>query len=128
MANVNEAIRELVAQMVAAWNSGDMRAFASLFTADASYITGRGQWLKGRQAIEEEFSTRDTQESAVIISDTQIKLLTQDVALVNNTWEMKGPTNQKAGGAPLRSGIITQVLIREGEIWLIAALQNTDVE
>jgi uncharacterized protein (TIGR02246 family) len=128
MMHADEAIRELVARLVAAWNSGDMRAFASLFTTDASYITGQGRWLKGREAIEEEFSTSQGKRSAVTINDTRIKLLTPYVALVHHTWEMAGSTNQEAGGAPLRSGIITQVLIREGERWLIAALQNTDRE
>jgi uncharacterized protein (TIGR02246 family) len=82
---MDEAIQEIIAQLVDAWNTRDLRAFASLFTADASYITGQGRWLKGREAIEEEFSTSDAQGNAVIITGTQIKLLKQDVALVHNT-------------------------------------------
>ena len=122
---MDEALQEIVARLVAAWNEGDVKGFASLFTADAQYITGRGRWLKGREAIEEEFSTGDAQASVVNISSTQIRLLNPDVALVHNTWEMTGKAEE---GSTPRRGIITQVLVRQGERWLIAALQNTDVE
>ena len=125
---MDEAIQEIVAQLVDAWNRHDMKAFASLFTADASYITGQGRWLKGREAIEEEFSKSDAQDSAIIINGTRIKLLKPDIALVHNTWEMADPKSQEGEGAHLRRGIITQVLIWQGDRWLIAALQNTDVE
>lgn len=125
MVHVYEAIQETVARLVAAWNEGDAKAFASLFTAEADYITGRGRWLKGREAIEEEFSVSDAKASVVRINNAQIRLLNTDVALVHHTWEMAG---QATEGSPVRRGIITQVLIRQDQRWLIAALQNTDVE
>lgn len=132
MVSVDETTQELIIQLVAAWNSRDMRAFASLFTADASYITGQGRLLKGREAIEQEFSqsqAEDDSDPAVIITGTQTRLLTPDVALAHIEWEMAAPTDQAAAAdTPARRGIITQVLIRQGEIWRIAALQNTDIE
>ena len=129
MVIVDEAILEIVAQLVDAWNKRDMKAFASLFTLDAHYITGQGRWLKGREAIEQEFSKSHSaaeQFGLIIITGTFIKQLNPDVALVHNTWELADPTGEEEEGSRFRRGIITQVLIRQGERWLIAALQNTD--
>ncbi|HKO99662.1 MAG TPA: SgcJ/EcaC family oxidoreductase [Pyrinomonadaceae bacterium] len=126
--NAKETIQATIDQLVAAWNQNDIDAFISFFTDNASYISGRGLLLTGRQAILEGlFSNQPTgdEKGKVRITATRINLIKPDVAVVYNSWEMR---SDDQGGEKLRSrkGIFTQVMISEGERWLIVALQNTD--
>jgi uncharacterized protein (TIGR02246 family) len=129
--DAEEAVQELIDKLVAAWNGRDMRAFASLFAEDADYISGTGQWLKGRQTIERELSNilaSTGEHSDVAITGTWIKFLKGDVALVHNRWEMASGAPSRDGSPPARKGIFMQVLIFQDGNWRIAALQNTDAE
>jgi len=126
-----DAIRAIIDNLIDAWNKNDMMAFASLFTEDADYISGAGLWFRGRQAIREGLSS-DTasrsEHSNVIITGNRIKFIKADVAIVQNTWEMRRDNDQREEREEARKGIITHVIVSEGERWRIAALQNTDIE
>lgn len=106
-----------------------MTAFASLFTDDASYVSGTGLWLQGRQAIREGLTSEEasSDDGRVVFTGTKINLIRSDVAIVHSTWEMTSDRDQ-AARPHSRRGVITQVLVSDGERWQIAALQNTDLE
>jgi uncharacterized protein (TIGR02246 family) len=102
--------------------------FLSLFTHDADYISGAGVWLRGRDAIRDQFSNNQTsngENDKVIITKSLIKLIKADVALVHSTWAMK--TDSTREGKP-RKGVITQVMLCDGDRWRITALHNTDCQ
>ena len=126
--SAEDAIQATIDLLVDAWNGNDMTAFASLFTDDASYVSGTGRWLKGRQAIREGLSTEEGNSDGgrVVFTGTRIKLIKADVAIVHNTWEMTSDRGESASQS--RRGVITQVLVSDGERWRIAALQNTDIK
>ena len=42
---------EVLAHLEAAWNAGDGTAFGDRYTADASFVTVRGEHILGREAI-----------------------------------------------------------------------------
>ena len=48
-----EAIRRRAEQCAETWNRHDMSTFASLFTEDSDYVTPGGDWLRGRDEIEQ---------------------------------------------------------------------------
>ena len=50
------AIRAAEKAFVQAFNRGDAKAVAALWTIDGSLVTGQGRVLKGRQAIEDEYA------------------------------------------------------------------------
>lgn len=129
--SAQEAIRAIIDKLADSWNRNDMMAFASLFTEDADYISGAGLWLRGRQAIQEGLSS-DTASGGehrdVVITGNRIKLIREDVAIVQSTWEMSRGNDRREEGVESRKGIFTQVIVSHGERWQIAALQNTDIE
>lgn len=45
------AIRDLLARLKAAWDSGDAEAFGAVFSEGAKYVTATGRRLDGRAAI-----------------------------------------------------------------------------
>jgi uncharacterized protein (TIGR02246 family) len=124
---IQATLQATIAQLVDAWNTNDMSAFAALFTDDASYVSSIGVRLQGRQAIRDELRDNmasSSEQGRVILTDTSINLIKPDVAVVRNTWEMP----HTAGPAGSRKGVITHVMVNDGASWRIAALQNTDVK
>ena len=126
-----ETIRAIIDRLIDAWNKNDMMAFVSLFSEDADYISGAGLWFRGRQAIQEGLS-RDAESSSehgnVVITGNWIRFIKADVAIVQNTWEMRRGKDQREERVEWRRGIFTQVMVSDGERWRIAALQNTDID
>lgn len=52
MANDEQALRDIVAQLEAAWNKGDSLAWANLFSEDADFVHVLGGHFSGKAAIE----------------------------------------------------------------------------
>lgn len=116
---MREAVTNLIHDLVNAWNRGDATAFASLFTAEADYVTGAGAWLQGRRAIAELLSAAAAPPRAFIEGDASIR----DYGAVSSVvfrW------TTDPGLAPRRRGIVTCLLVKSGEAWLIDRLHNTD--
>ena len=47
----DQSVREVLDQLEAAWNSGDGRAYAAPYAADAQFVTVQGRSITGRDAI-----------------------------------------------------------------------------
>jgi len=119
------ALRESVKQMESGWNTKSGALFAKPFAEDADYVVINGMYLKGRAAIESAhqriFDTiyKDTQITLVV---KQIRFLRPDVAVVHVEGHRTGPTNELNQGA-----MLTLMMTKEKEGWVIAAFQNTAV-
>ncbi|MGH2543001.1 MAG: SgcJ/EcaC family oxidoreductase [Ardenticatenaceae bacterium] len=121
------AIREVVDRIEAAWNMGDGAAFAAPFAEDADYVVVNGMYIKGRQAIAEGhrqiFDTvyKGSHNRATIRG---IRFLRDDVAVAHVEWHLKfgqGDAQQEA------RAITTFVLTRKGNEWQVDAFQNTPI-
>ena len=121
------AIRALEARQPEAWNKHDAKAYASLFTEDGDCINIVGWWWKGRAEIEQKLTDAYLyvfKESALTITNVDIRLLTSDVAVAHVRWTMTGARTPT--GLPLpQQGIQTHVLQKKNGQWLIAVFQNT---
>ncbi|GAA3068677.1 SgcJ/EcaC family oxidoreductase [Pseudonocardia yunnanensis] len=126
-------VDDTLARMAAAWNAGDAAAYASLFTADATYVAFNGQMMRGRTAIEDGHrwlfegplrSSRMTHAAGTAAAEHHIRFIRPDVALVHTA----GGGVQLAGTAELtpdRESVVSLVLVEDGGSWQIAAFQNT---
>lgn len=120
-------IKELIERLVDSWNRDDMDAFVSLFTADATYVSGAGVLLKGSEAIRNGLSNQKEssgENDTVVVTDVTVNLVKSGVALAHSTWEMQGERTDET--LQSRKGIFTLVATRDHERWRIAALQNTE--
>gem|GEM_PF-2398355 len=125
--NAQEEIQAILDMLVDAWNNNDISIFASLFTEDASYVSSVGVWLRRRQAIRDELADNmagTSRHGRVILTHTSINLVRTDIAIAHNTWELIPITKSVES----RKGIMTHVMVNDGQHWRIAALQNTDVQ
>jgi uncharacterized protein (TIGR02246 family) len=123
-------IREITAKWEEAWNRHDMQAGAALFTAEADFVNVNGSLWKGRQAIEQnhaDLHAKIFKNSAFKTLKIDVRFLTPDVARAHVNWEISGDTNLDGTPRQARQGIFTQILVRQGGQWLIAAWHNTNI-
>jgi uncharacterized protein (TIGR02246 family) len=120
-----DSIRALVDQQVNGWAAGDPEAYASVFTADADYVTFLGSHYTGRDAIAASYVPlfrKLLKETQLRIDITQVRFLTPDVALVHaNASVVKGARRRNRRSVRVN----TSVAVRTEGGWRLAASQNT---
>jgi uncharacterized protein (TIGR02246 family) len=118
-----QAVRRVVADFAEAINRGDAKAFAALFAEDADFVVITGKYLKGRNAIvtyHARLFTDDFQGSHLDVTSVAVRFLRTDVAVARVATK-----RTENGGKEMRTSFPMFVLTKQGESWLIAAVQNT---
>jgi uncharacterized protein (TIGR02246 family) len=119
-----EAIRNLYAEFVGAWNRHDVPAMVAMWAADGDHQEPDGRHPKGRKAVEELLR----QEHSGVFKKTRLTLsidgvwfITSALALVDGTYELVGVVGPDGKELPPRKGDLTSVLINEQGRWWVAA-------
>lgn len=121
-------IRNVEKQQQEAWNQHDAKAYANLFMDDGEVVNVVGWWWKGKAEIEKKLTDAYAfvfSESALTISDVQVKFLTPEIAVAHVKWTMVGARTPKGIPEP-QQGIQIQVLQKQAGKWLISSFQNTN--
>lgn len=119
------AMRENVKQMETGWNTKSGALFAKPFAEDADYVVINGMYIKGHEVIETNHQRIfDTifKDTTITLTVKQIRFLRPDVAVVHVSGQRVGPTRELTEDA-----MITVVMTKEKQGWVIAAFQNTGV-
>ena len=117
------ALRESVKQMETGWNTKSGATFAKPFADDADYVVINGMYIKGRAVIESAHQRIfDTiyKDTNITLTVKQIRFLRPDVAVVHVEGRRTGPTKELEQDA-----MLTLMMTKEKQGWLIAAFQNT---
>ncbi len=141
-ANDQDAARKAVNDFAETWNRHDMIAFGALFAIDADFVSVTGRWWKGREEIQRNHAfmhgtiPQDTggvtvparthgmfRTSTYRFDRIEVRFIRNEVALAHGVWTMTGDARTSES----RHGMMTFVLRQEGDRWLIAAAQNTEV-
>lgn len=123
------AIKKSIAAYASAWNERRMDDFGKAFTDNASFIDVFGQLFVGRGAIKNRhLKMHENSNSRLKIEEIGLRPVRNDVVVALITWHVEN------SGIPLadsttdtRSGIFTQLFLKEGNEWLIFSSQNTFV-
>lgn len=121
---------KVLADFVEAWNKHDARAFSMVFAEDADFTNVRGASAHGRTEVEKFhaplFATRfkDTNQK---MTKTKIRFIRSDVAAVDAWWEMTGAKGPEGQDILLRKGLLSFVMTKEGDKWLITVMHNMDL-
>jgi uncharacterized protein (TIGR02246 family) len=121
-------IRSVEKRQQEAWNQHDAKAYTSLFTDDGEIVNVVGWWWKGRPEIEKKLTDAYAfvfRESALTVTDVQVKFLTAEIAVAHVKWTMTGARTPKGIPEP-QQGIQIQVLQKQAGKWLISSFQNTN--
>ncbi|OHU94727.1 SgcJ/EcaC family oxidoreductase [Mycobacterium talmoniae] len=117
------AIRALIDRQVKGWAAGDANAYASVFTADADYVTFLGSHHQGRDAIAASYAPlfkKFLKGSRLEVEVTQLRFLTPDVAVIHAKAAVA-----KGKRRPRSTRINTTVAVRTEDGWRFASSQNT---
>jgi uncharacterized protein (TIGR02246 family) len=124
------AIRNLFAELAAAWNRADGAAFGALFTDDANYIDVTGTRTCGGAAIgrmhQQLWNTFLKGSMLESSSDADIQFITPDVAIVIVTGAAR-LAGQPTAPAD-RQSINTNIVVKQNGTWRIRAFQNNRVQ
>ncbi|APW62706.1 YybH family protein [Paludisphaera borealis] len=92
------AIRALVVEFTRAFNAGDAKAVAALFTDQARIATEGGKTVEGRSAVEKLFaaSFEATPGQTIAVKTESLRLLGTEAALEEGTATITVPTTQDA--------------------------------
>ncbi len=127
---VKEPIRKIIDEIEQAWNQRNMDLFASFYSEDANYITITGLRLESGEAIKDEHTaTHETifRSSHLKLSDPDIRLLKEDVAVVHVPWELSDVLDPEGKPMPPFNGIVTHVMLRTNNHWVITTTHNTRI-
>ena len=112
------AIRANVAAYEAAWNSRDVAGVVATFAPDGDFIAFDGPRVAGqpglRKMIERDLATAAA-STRIRLTVTSVRLLGPQMAVVETEARFS------EGSMPDNRG--TSVLVRQGQIWLVAALR-----
>jgi uncharacterized protein (TIGR02246 family) len=113
------AVTEMLQQYEAAWNNGDAKALAALYTEAAVRLAGYAEPLAGRAAIEQSFAKNFAgpwKGTTLTIRAERTETLAPDVRVQQGRYQVSRP-----GGEPQR-GRYLNTLVREGGQWKHAAV------
>lgn len=125
-----QGISKVLADFLEAWNKHDAKAFALVFAEDADFTNVAGISAHGRAEVEKfhapRFATtfKDTHQT---ITETKMRFIKPDVALVDARWEMTGAKNPQGQDIGLRKGLLTFVMTKEGNSWFITVMHNMNL-
>lgn len=125
-----EAIHQVLADFINAWNSHDANAFSVVFAEDADFTNIRGNGAHGRTNIDSfhaaVFRTlfKDSHQK---ISNSKIRFIRADIAAVDAWWEMTGSTNPAGQSIPLRKGLLNFIMAKNGGKWVIEVMHNMEL-
>jgi uncharacterized protein (TIGR02246 family) len=132
MATNDEAmIRQLINELVAAWNRGDVTAYGARYLDDATFTNVNGMFHVGREEFDrrhEEIFRGAMKGSTLTLTPRKIRCVRPDVAIVDLDCSVLGTTVQPPGVRPGADGALHSslllVLLKEGGSWWIAAYHN----
>jgi uncharacterized protein (TIGR02246 family) len=115
-----QAIRELVAQFIEAWNRDDVKTMAAAFADDGDLIDPGGRVARGKDQLQRMFADEHAghfKATRFNLTPTHLTFLKPDVALADYEFEIddvKGPRSTF-------KGLVTFVLRQDAGKWLIAS-------
>jgi uncharacterized protein (TIGR02246 family) len=114
-----------------AWNARNPDALAALFDEDAEFVNVAGLWWHDRSSIRTAHAyglERIFNESTLVVAETRVNTLRDDVAVVHARTILSGQTGVAHIKRPeSRTTIFSFVVHRVGSVWLCASAHNTDV-
>ena len=117
-----QAIRVSAEEFKRAFDAGDAAAIASLYTADAEYVTPDGTVINGRDSIEQEYASffEENPGSKIRIATTSLRFAGPNVAIEDGTTQVLPPPI-----GPPAIGVYTVVLVKQDGKWLTASCRES---
>jgi uncharacterized protein (TIGR02246 family) len=122
------AIRTVIVEMTEGFNKHDAKAATRMYTADADFVSVRGDASIGGAQVEKGLATvlaTRARDATLKTLDVKIRFIRPDVALAHVTNELSGLVNPDGQKLPAHREISIRVLVKDQGRWQVAAFHNT---
>lgn len=132
MPTTDEAVvKQLLDELVDAWNRGDAEAYGARFLDDATFTNVNGMFHEGREEFDrrhEEIFHGAMKGTTITLTARKLRFLRQDIAIVDTDCGVFGALVQPPGVQPGADGALRTclllVLVKQSGSWRIAAYHN----
>jgi uncharacterized protein (TIGR02246 family) len=123
------AIKKLMEDLAAAWNTHDGVSFSMLFTEDADFTNWRATTrLHGREEIKKmnaNLAVGMFRRSTLTLTAAHVRFFAPDVAAVHCEWELVGAIDYDGKGTiPPRKYFPLFIVTKKNGNWSIAVMHN----
>ena len=116
-------IRTAIRSYAEAFERGDGKALAALWTADGDIVDDEGRLLNGRDAVGQITpTTKDAPRPAFRIEQTNLRMLTADVAIEDGTVEVTPP-----GATAALKGWFSATWVRHDGTWKLSGVRESQI-
>ncbi len=125
------AIRQVVAQDIAAFNRHDPKGWAAPFLEDGDFTNVYGLTVHGREGIVKRFQKlfagplKNAHRTATV---KLIRFIKPDVAAVDADWALTGSTAPNGSVNPVRKGMFTWVMVKQNGHWKYAVFYEFELK
>jgi uncharacterized protein (TIGR02246 family) len=117
------AIKSAIRSYAEAFERGDGKTLAGLWTPDGDIIDDEGRLLNGRESTGQiTAATKDAPRPSFRIEETNLRLLTSDVAIEDGTVEVTPP----GATTPLK-GWFSATWVRHDGTWKLASVRESQI-
>jgi uncharacterized protein (TIGR02246 family) len=124
-AAAERAARELYAELIRSWNSGDAAAFARVFTRSGNVVGFDGSQVNGQEDIESHlakvFASHNT--AAYVGKVREVRVLGREVVLLRAVAGMVPPGGSDIN--PAVNTVHTLIAASQGDRWSVELFQST---
>jgi uncharacterized protein (TIGR02246 family) len=118
------AIHATYKQFAQAWNQHDAAAMAALWTERGDHMEPDGRTVFGREEVQRLFAIEHGsvfKKSELHLAVEHVRMTSDDVAVVDGTYELFHATDTRGNAIGLRAGYFTSVVARDGDQWKVSA-------
>ncbi len=123
------AIRQVIDEFVGAFNRHDAHGWAAPFSEDGDFTNVGGLTKHGRAAVEERFTelfAGPLKNAHRTVTVRHIRFAKPDVAFADAEWALEGSLAANGSVNPVRKGIFTWVLVKQGGKWMFADFHESE--
>ena len=109
--------QKIADEYAAAFNKGDAKALAALYSADGTRLGPDGSWLVGRAAVEKVYMdgfAGPLKGAKLALTSGHVQAVTADVKVMEGRFTV-------AGLAPIK-GRYVNTIVRHGKVWQLASV------
>ncbi len=118
---VDKDVRATAEAFLSAFNQGNAKAIANLWTVQCEYVDERGRVYRGRDVIEKEYAAFFAKNPGV-----QMDVAILSINPIGDTAAIEDGTTvvKRAGKGLVSVGYYTAVHVKEGDKWLMASVRE----
>lgn len=123
------SIRKTIDNFLAAFNRHDAKGWAAPFLEDGDFTNVTGLTRHGRKEVEERFAglfAKGLKDAHRTCTMRHIRFITLDVAAVDAEWELVGSRASDGSENPVRKGLFTWTMVKEGGKWQFAVFHESE--